>query len=388
MGVSQRIQREITQIAANPPIGISAWNTDDSALHLHAHVQGPAFTVYEAGIFLVCVKFPDRYPFEPPKVRFVTPIYHPNIDSGGRICLDILNLPPKGSWRPSLTLSVVLAGVRQLLLEPNPDDFLMADITREYQQCREVFERKAMELVQKYASGATAAQPCRLERDSTCHLGHGPCQQPAGDAPGQRGGQGGDNPLRLHGRLAADPACAPCLPQGRPSDGASSPEPQHRNSNLSPIVNGEQAVQVCSSDVGLGVSEPWQGNQAYGARGTVPDNARLEEAVNVRQAGGRDNAPKGDAAGVSLVLDGSGASASGHNNDAGVGAGHAAVVGAAVKAAVSSGPAASGAVQQAVATRAAAPAKRGRLCLRRPGALPLAESNVDAPDLKRSRDYM
>lgn len=39
--------------------------------------------------------FSLRYPFEPPKIRFLTPIYHPNIDNSGRICHDALKLPPK-----------------------------------------------------------------------------------------------------------------------------------------------------------------------------------------------------------------------------------------------------------------------------------------------------
>lgn len=71
-----------------------------------------------------------RYPMEPPKVRFVTPVYHPNIDAEGRICLDILNPPPKGAWKPSLNISTVLSSIALLLSEPNPDDGLVTDTVR------------------------------------------------------------------------------------------------------------------------------------------------------------------------------------------------------------------------------------------------------------------
>ena len=67
---------------------------------------------------------------EPPKLRFLTPIYHPNIDSAGRICLDSLKMPPKGAWKPPLNLSTLLTTVQLLMSEPNPEDPLMTDIVR------------------------------------------------------------------------------------------------------------------------------------------------------------------------------------------------------------------------------------------------------------------
>lgn len=69
-----------------------------------------------------------RYPFEPPCMRFITPVYHPNVDVAGRICLDLLRLPPKGTWRPVITLSGLLTSLQMLLTQPNPDDPLMTDI--------------------------------------------------------------------------------------------------------------------------------------------------------------------------------------------------------------------------------------------------------------------
>ena len=57
-------------------------------------VTGPEDSPYEGGVFELMLSLPTRYPFEPPKLRFITPIYHPNIDSTGRICLDLLKMPP------------------------------------------------------------------------------------------------------------------------------------------------------------------------------------------------------------------------------------------------------------------------------------------------------
>ncbi|KAJ7532072.1 hypothetical protein O6H91_14G071100 [Diphasiastrum complanatum] len=121
-------------------------------------MQGPEGTVYAAGMFKLEIHIPERYPFEPPNIRFKTPVYHPNIDSGGRICLDILTMPPKGAWRPSLNISTLLSSIGLLLSEPNPDDGLMPDITDEYKHSRSTFDIKARRWIQLYAQQVESAR--------------------------------------------------------------------------------------------------------------------------------------------------------------------------------------------------------------------------------------
>ena len=147
-----RVTREAEMLAREPPPGVCAWTRDDRIDQLLAQIVGAPETPFRDGIFLLEVSVPDRYPFEPPKVRFLTPIYHPNIDSGGRICLDTLKMPPKGSWTPSLNLSTLLTTVRLLMSRPNPDDGLVLEITEQYKNNYAAWEAKAREMTLTHAT--------------------------------------------------------------------------------------------------------------------------------------------------------------------------------------------------------------------------------------------
>ncbi|XP_034235787.1 ubiquitin-conjugating enzyme E2 T-like [Thrips palmi] len=141
-----RVKRELERIAKQPPAGISLCPiSEDNVLELRATIIGLAGTPYESGVFKLDVSITDRYPYEPPMVRFKTPVYHPNIDTSGRICLELLKLPPTGCWRPVVTIEGVLLAIQSLMATPNPDDPLMDGIARQYVTDKKEFERSAKE---------------------------------------------------------------------------------------------------------------------------------------------------------------------------------------------------------------------------------------------------
>lgn len=149
---TSRLKKELERLRLDPPHGVTCWPKDDGRVDiLQAQLLGAEGTPYEGGVFLLEIKIPERYPFLPPQVQFSTPIYHPNVDTAGRICLDVLKSQPQGSWKPAHNLSTVLTSIQLLLSEPNPDDGLMADISHEYKHNRPQFLEKARLWVEKHA---------------------------------------------------------------------------------------------------------------------------------------------------------------------------------------------------------------------------------------------
>lgn len=148
----QRLKRELARMSQKPPAGISLALKDDSNITaLEAIIIGPEDSPYKDGVFKMEITIPENYPFSPPAMKFLTKVYHPNIDDSGRICLDLIKMPPKGGWKPTICLEGLLIAVRMLLQYPNPDDPLMAEVGFEYKQCRLEFERKARLFTEKYA---------------------------------------------------------------------------------------------------------------------------------------------------------------------------------------------------------------------------------------------
>ena len=101
----KRIQKEFKEFNDNPPQNISASPiSDDNWFHWEAIILGSLNTPYQGGVFFLNVHFPYDYPFSPPKIRFTTRIYHPNINSIGNIGLNILG----SEWGPYLTIGKIL----------------------------------------------------------------------------------------------------------------------------------------------------------------------------------------------------------------------------------------------------------------------------------------
>lgn len=150
MSRAKRIMKEMQAVKDDPQAHITLEFVNESDIHhLKGSFQGPPGTPYENGKFIVDIEVPMEYPFKPPKMKFDTKVYHPNVSSvTGAICLDIL----KNAWSPVITLKSALISLQALLQSPEPNDPQDAEVAQHYLRDRESFNKTAALWTKLYAS--------------------------------------------------------------------------------------------------------------------------------------------------------------------------------------------------------------------------------------------
>lgn len=149
----QRIRREFKEVVKSDEVAacnIRVELINETYTHLRGEIMGPPDTPYEGGRFLLEIKIPETYPFNPPVVKFITKIWHPNISSvTGAICLDIL----KDQWAAAMTLRTVLLSLQALLAAAEPDDPQDAVVAQQFKEHNEIFRRTAIHWTSVFANG-------------------------------------------------------------------------------------------------------------------------------------------------------------------------------------------------------------------------------------------
>ena len=139
-----RLRRELKVLTEEPVAGLSALPREKDIRVWLATVDGPADTMYAGGRFRLSLQFADDYPLQPPRVRFLTQVFHPNVDvASGAVCVDLLT---DAHWTPAANVRVVLLSLQSLLADPTAVDAespANAEAAALLKNDRPAFERRA-----------------------------------------------------------------------------------------------------------------------------------------------------------------------------------------------------------------------------------------------------
>eukprot|EP00850_Spirogloea_muscicola_P002944 SM000011S19122 [mRNA] locus=s11:1082234:1084183:+ [translate_table: standard] len=110
-----------------------------------ATIFGPDETPWEGGIFSLRLIFGEQYPEKPPRVRFTSEVYHPNVYSDGTLCMDII----QDAWSPCHNICTILTSIQSLLADPNPASPANAEAAQLYTNDVPSYNRRVRQCVRK-----------------------------------------------------------------------------------------------------------------------------------------------------------------------------------------------------------------------------------------------
>uniref|UniRef100_A0A3B4Y496 Uncharacterized LOC111660082 n=2 Tax=Seriola lalandi dorsalis TaxID=1841481 RepID=A0A3B4Y496_SERLL len=148
MEKDRRIMEELKSLHCHPHPYFTVFPSESDFTFWKILMEGPPDTPYEKGVFELFCQFGSDYPVKPPTVRFVTRIYHCNINSVGRICHNIFDR----NYNSLITMRDILDAVYGLLIVPEPQDPLDSILAEEFMTSQKVYEEQAKKHTEETAA--------------------------------------------------------------------------------------------------------------------------------------------------------------------------------------------------------------------------------------------
>ncbi|KAL7719716.1 E2 ubiquitin-conjugating enzyme [Entamoeba marina] len=157
------LAKQLQELTKNPVEGFSVGLIDENNIYdWQILIVGPPDTLYEGGMFQATMTFPIDYPNNPPKMKFVSEIWHPNVYKSGEVCISILHPPgddefgyEKASerWNPIHSVESILLSVIAMLSAPNDESPANVDAAIEWRKNKEEFKKKVKRCVRRSVDG-------------------------------------------------------------------------------------------------------------------------------------------------------------------------------------------------------------------------------------------
>lgn len=141
----RRLMKDLKTVKIDSNRTIFAEPLEDDLMTWTAVILGPETTAFEGGTFSLVLVFPETYPQDPPTIRFLSEMFHPNIYPNGELCLDILS----NRWSPSYDVLAILISIQSLLNDPNVKSPANADAAHLFSADSCAYTRKVKESVEK-----------------------------------------------------------------------------------------------------------------------------------------------------------------------------------------------------------------------------------------------
>ncbi|XP_029931219.1 uncharacterized protein LOC115375808 [Myripristis murdjan] len=166
MEKDKRILEELKSLHCDPHPFFNVFPSESDFTFWKILMQGPPDTPYENGVFELFCQFGPDYPVKPPVVRFITPVYHCNVNNVGRICHNIFDR----NYNAHITMREILDAIYGLLIIPEPEDPLDSILAEEFLSSREKYEKEA----QKHTEETAGASLDDMEKKLVGPVTHDP----------------------------------------------------------------------------------------------------------------------------------------------------------------------------------------------------------------------